>query len=263
MNCFFARGRVNTDLERSEPLHVNNCGFYKDLDTPMRVVRERGRGDYQIIVCINGKIDANGETLERGDAYLFLPHQKQSYCYHALQGSHYFWVHFGGVRAEEALRRAGLAEGVYRCLSRISETESLCRLLASFLEVGAGNAEELGSGLLYALLMLLPNANAPKSPFSYAVRRLEDFQTAVTVEELAAHYRMSEAHFIRLFGSYFGTPPKRYRKIKQIELAKVLLDDTPLSVAQIAARAGFEDALYFSRTFKETTGFSPQAYRKR
>ena len=263
MNCFFARGRVNTDVERTEPLHVNNCGFYRDTDTPLRIERPRGRGDYQIIVCLRGRIDANGEALERGDAYLFLPNKPQSYCYHPSPNSHYFWIHFGGVKAEEVLRQAGLLEGVYRCRTHISELESLLRLMETFPRLGGENGEALGRGLLYSILMLLPNANAPKSPFSYAVKRLENFEAPVTIEELAEHYRMSEAHFIRLFGSYFGMPPKRYRRVKQIEIARMLLDDSPLSVSQIAARVGFEDALYFSRAFKEITGVSPTAYRKR
>lgn len=263
MNCYFARGRINTDAERGEPLHVNNCGFYKDLDTPLRIVRERGRRDYQLIVCVNGRIDVNGKKLESGDAYLFYPNAVQSYCYHPMEGSYYCWVHFSGTEAERILKKADLLEGFHPCRAHISEVESLLRMLMTFLQTGASTAEEFGTGLLFSILMLLPNANATKSPFSHAVRRLEDLEHPVRIEELAAHYRMSTAHFIRLFRAYFGVPPKHYRKEKQIELAKMLLLDSPLSISQIAVRVGVEDPLYFSRMFRSSVGIPPNEFRKK
>jgi len=41
-----------------------------------------------------------------------------------------------------------------------------------------------------------------------------------------------------------------------------LLDTTELSIAQIAARVGYDDSFYFSRHFKAVHGMTPSQYRK-
>ena len=75
-------------------------------------------------------------------------------------------------------------------------------------------------------------------------------------------YKMSTAHFIRAFRSYLGISPYQYRRRHQLDLAKMLLTDSRLSVSKIAARIGIDDPLYFSRIFKKYVGVSPSDYRK-
>ncbi len=47
----------------------------------------------------------------------------------------------------------------------------------------------------------------------------------------------------------------------KIEYACQLLDSSELSVKAIADAVGYDDALYFSRLFRQTMGLSPRAYR--
>lgn len=60
-----------------------------------------------------------------------------------------------------------------------------------------------------------------------------------------------------------GEPPQSYLNRTVIEKAKTLLEDTALSVGEIALKLGFTDPLYFSRLFKKHCGISPKSYREK
>ena len=47
----------------------------------------------------------------------------------------------------------------------------------------------------------------------------------------------------------------------RVEAAKEMLLESPLSIAEIAARTGFQDGFYFSKKFKQLTGMTPRQYR--
>jgi len=49
----------------------------------------------------------------------------------------------------------------------------------------------------------------------------------------------------------------------RIEDAKRRLERSDASVDEISWRVGYEDAAFFRRLFKRTTGVAPGAYRKR
>jgi len=49
----------------------------------------------------------------------------------------------------------------------------------------------------------------------------------------------------------------------RLERARYLLDDSDLSIKQIAHACGFADPNYFSRIFRQRHGQSPGAYRQR
>jgi two-component system response regulator YesN len=52
-----------------------------------------------------------------------------------------------------------------------------------------------------------------------------------------------------------------YTSLK-IERAKQLLLENEMTVKEIAARLAFNEANYFSKTFKRLTGLTPSQYRK-
>ena len=262
MDYYFARGRVNSDTERESVLFVNNCGYYKGLDERLEIRRPMGRQDFHLLFCVNGAIEVEEERLTGGDLFLFYPRERQNYTYLPTADSVYYWVHFTGTEVFSLLERAGIRSGKHVCQSRLSDLESLFSMLAAGLGEKNPATEPLAAGLMCAILMLLPNAKMPTSPFAGAVRRLEDFSAEVSIGELADMYKMSNGHFIRSFRSYFGVSPYQYRRKKQIQFAKMLLANSSLSVARVAARAGFEDPLYFSRLFRKYVGKSPLQYRR-
>ncbi len=82
-------------------------------------------------------------------------------------------------------------------------------------------------------------------------------------DALARRYGLSAATFRRYWNRYVHEPPARYVMKLRMREARRLLVETDLTVAEVALRTGFEDPLYFSRSFRRLTGIPPSHYRAR
>ena len=79
---------------------------------------------------------------------------------------------------------------------------------------------------------------------------------------LADVVHLSVSRLVHLFTAETGLPPGRYLRELRLERARQLLRQTPLSVKEVMAAVGYNDASHFSRDFKRNHGVSPQAYRR-
>lgn len=84
----------------------------------------------------------------------------------------------------------------------------------------------------------------------------------ITIESLANMVHVHPNYFIRLFRKYLGTTPINYLIGRRVEAAKRLLSSTEDTVSAIAEKTGISDIYYFSKLFKERTGFTPTEFRK-
>lgn len=80
--------------------------------------------------------------------------------------------------------------------------------------------------------------------------------------EVAQQIHLSEEYFSRLFKQETGYTFKDYLMMVKMEAAKDFLSKTQLSVSIIASKVGYSNFSYFSHTFKNYTGVTPQEYRK-
>jgi transcriptional regulator GlxA family with amidase domain len=85
----------------------------------------------------------------------------------------------------------------------------------------------------------------------------------VSVHELAQQVRLSTSHFIRLFKAETSLSPKQYVRCLRMEHAETLLNESFLSVKEIAASLGVGDRSHFSRDFKKQFGSAPANFRDR
>lgn len=79
--------------------------------------------------------------------------------------------------------------------------------------------------------------------------------------EIARAAHMSPNHFSALFHQHMGQSFSTYVAWMRISLAQELLRDFTLSIREVAERAGFDDANYFARRFRQKTGLSPRRWR--
>ncbi|MEJ7684533.1 MAG: helix-turn-helix transcriptional regulator [Segetibacter sp.] len=64
-----------------------------------------------------------------------------------------------------------------------------------------------------------------------------------------------------MFKSYTGIALGQYLIQLKIEKAKILLSNPSKTIKEIAYDLHFDSCFYFSRLFKEKTGFSPDTFR--
>jgi AraC-like DNA-binding protein len=79
--------------------------------------------------------------------------------------------------------------------------------------------------------------------------------------DLARELGLSPFTTLRQFRAATGKTPHGYLLELRLAEAKRLLKKTTGSVESIAKNLGFDDLAYFSRFFKQRTGYSPSSYR--
>jgi AraC-like DNA-binding protein len=89
----------------------------------------------------------------------------------------------------------------------------------------------------------------------------ENFTHNMKLEEYARLCGRSLSTFRRDFQKTYHTTPSSWLLNKRLEFAKVLLETTDGSVADLSFESGFENTSHFIRAFKSKFGTTPLKYR--
>ena len=84
----------------------------------------------------------------------------------------------------------------------------------------------------------------------------------LVLETMAEDLAVSVSHLCRVAKRELGRTLGQEAQAIKVEWAQVLLQESSLSVKEVAARVGYRDPLYFSRVFRRVVGSSPSAWRK-
>lgn len=90
----------------------------------------------------------------------------------------------------------------------------------------------------------------------------QNIEGAVDVLSVAEHVDLSRRQLERLFRQHTGLSPAQFYMDLRVARAHALLNETTLSVAEIAVATGFASSSQLSQRFKARYGSSPGAYRK-
>lgn len=90
----------------------------------------------------------------------------------------------------------------------------------------------------------------------------ENYAHKLTLEEIADAASISSRECLRCFRECIRQTPTDYLIEYRVGVAKKLLENTHLSVAEIALRSGFNSSAYFGKMFHRICGMTPNAYRK-
>ena len=90
----------------------------------------------------------------------------------------------------------------------------------------------------------------------------EHLAEKLTVESVSRGLHMSASGIYKLMHQSFDKTLSEYITERRVESAVKLLENSDLSIEEVAEAVGFTDAAYFSRRFKKLRGISPLKYRK-
>ncbi|WP_068786275.1 helix-turn-helix transcriptional regulator [Paenibacillus phocaensis] len=212
-----------------------------------------------------------------GDTFVIFPGVLFSYEADAQKPWHYAWVALKGAGVSRQLADVGIMPDTP--VFHSDDIGALHRLYtgirSAFRQSDLPFLESLeASGWLALLFHRFGLANREKLHAREAAepamidRQVEQamrwislqYHQPISIGELSRKLGYHRAHLFQAFKARTGLSPKQYLMKVRIEKAKELLAGS-LTVDQIAASVGFNDALYFSRQFKQATGMPPSEYR--
>lgn len=215
------------------PFHSSNAGVsLQDLGTLIRVGDRAGFGR-AFDKLIDGVRRTSGDLDEgRGLVLMFLAVVAAAKLESGASRS----LHRSQLEAARALDGCGTIEEV------VAEADRLVRSMAGDLLNDISNHDRL----IERALELIE---------SQYMRDLSD-------ETVADMVGLSTSHFRHLFKVCTGQPFHQYIVSLRLERARMLLQETTLSVQQVADRVGFGSSAHFSRAFTKRFKVAPSAVRQ-
>ena len=179
-------------------------------------------------------------------------------------------IGFDPGKAEEELEKI---HGSY--LAEVSrEWQELAENVMEKLKRAEGTVEDYRFYTLQLLHLIRGGAAVPLEKKLYLTKGQKGIAESVekkitghlserfTVEELALEYGVSPSSLKKYFEQVYGIPISEYIRGKRMEHACRLLSGTSMSVADVAAEAGYSNQGKFGSVFKRYTEKTPLEYRR-
>lgn len=90
-----------------------------------------------------------------------------------------------------------------------------------------------------------------------------DLSADLSLKTHAKLLHVNPSYLSTIFKKETGQTLTQYVTKKRMELAKTLLETTDLQIQTVALHCGIHDICYFTKSFKNHTGMTPTAYRKK
>lgn len=226
------------------------------------------RHDYGLVYILAGEMDFTLEhkvlTLLPGHFMIIPPGHAISF---GTEKDHltYYWLQFSGSMAEQLLECMSATVGTPY---EIGMCEDVCHAFDNIFKEFLINDKFFASisaakltDLFVCLFRRLPLC---KKELLQSISYIhQHYNEPLCVQALAKSEHTSASHYRKKFNQMVGCSPKEYISLQRINAACFYLTSTDHSVGRIAEMVGYDDQLYFSRFFKQKTGLSPVAYRKK
>jgi len=89
----------------------------------------------------------------------------------------------------------------------------------------------------------------------------DEQQSPLMIQEIVSSLGISTGYGLEVFRKVYGMSPRSYLSELKLHEAKVLIQQSQLSVREVASKLGYAHLSHFSRQFKRWTGMSPMQYR--
>lgn len=226
------------------------------------------RSNYLIHYVHRGKgtYTAYGKTynLSAGDAFLIYPNDVTRYNADAEDPWEYSWVEFNGSFAARYLTSTAFSKESPVCFGCVEAENAFFRLV----EAEPSRPLGLYSALLEVLDAFsagqLQSVSMADEYVKYAVNYIHTihYHNRLSVNEISEYVGINRSYLCRLFKEKLGVSPKQYITSFKLKTASRLLEETNLTIGQVALSSGFDDQLYFSSAFSKAYGCSPSRYRR-
>ena len=205
-----------------------------------------------------------------GDAYLLRANEPHKYYADPRCPWVKIWVNLQGKLITPILDAYGLTHSMYLPNLDIYDFIQRIHTIASPDDIDIDDAMDECCKVFLELCQYIRNnlnAGELEKPVPRNISLLKQYldvhlEERVTLEKCSEITYLSVSQTIRRFRSAYGMTPYEYLNQRRINTAKQLLQNSTLSIEEIASQTGFPDHNYFSKYFKKKVGVSPSKYRK-
>lgn len=146
---------------------------------------------------------------------------------------------------------------------------NLCIICALGREQYEHELSSILQSVLYSISVLSHHSDESisikqKYPEVVQLRRriYEDPRADWSMEQMSKSIHASKSQLHKLYKKIYNVSCMEDVMISRIQLAKILLQSTEMSISEIADRCGFNSYENFFRTFHKITGFAPTDFRE-
>lgn len=264
-----------TEAVSDDYLHVNSCDCQYLHGHDISCTRPHGRVDYHILYISEGCcfVTENNHIFEApaGSVIVYRPGEPQQYKFNGKIKSISYYIHFTGTGCEDLFNRFSMHTGRIFQIGRSTSLEKALINLIDDVHLKEPFFEQFCHAHLMRILSIIGKKiyDAEMSKESHFDNKLveilkimhKEYAENKSISYYANIFGLSESRFSHIFKEYAKVSPNKYLLSIKIMKAKELIENTDLSMSQIAEYVGIPDQNYFSRLFKQYVGCSPKAYQ--
>ncbi len=256
-------------------LGIYACG--SEIMRPNMVWGPKVLDSYILYYVYEGKgiLEVGGEkfSVQKGQGFLIPRNVLSSFTADEEEPMKTVWVDFNGYLAEVYLLRAKLSEH-----SPIFTYDEDDFFLVKFKEMVKASKRRFNRyctmmSILYQMFAkLLDIANSTEggeikdTTELYLRRALEfiemNYTTKLTIDNLSKHVGLDRKYLYSIFKKRVGESPQEYLINYRMDMAGRLLENSNLSVSNIARSVGYSNPFHFSKIFKNVKKVPPTQFRE-
>ena len=263
---------------KDDDLYIRLCGIEQCF--PGKTAGPGKRTGYHLHAVISGKgklrVGEFSYDVHAGQLFMTVPGVETWYQADEKDPWYYCWTTYEGKKAWEYLQSAGFSGDRYvvDCRIEVSRFLEASQEMLSKPNLNlSGELFRLGQAYRFLSLAIesyegdSKKAGAYKNLsaddyIQYATRYIQNNYANLSIRHVAEYIGLNRTYFTTLFREKMYMSPQEYLMKVRMRHARELLKDTDLPIRVIAASVGYENALTFSKIFKQKYGLSPAAFRK-
>ncbi|RDU23268.1 AraC family transcriptional regulator [Anaerosacchariphilus polymeriproducens] len=167
------------------------------------------------------------------------------------------------------------AATIYHCQEQYKEINGIFEVMHQLYKKNNSTSKEACFHLMISLLVIIyPYVNVieekstpkrkNKKELCKSIKQYldEHLSEDISLKELSEEYYMNMYYLSHVFKEQIGSSPMQYLVNRRIGEAQTLLEETDLTITEIAIRVGYGDPNQFYALFSKYVGMSPRKYRK-
>lgn len=246
------------------PLILNDSGYQKCES--LHSFGPCARNHYLIhyIVSGHGSYSVGGKTysLGPGDGFLIRPFVPAYYIADKDDPWEYYWAGFSGKFSGTMAEKINFSRD--KVLFHNPDTVRLSHIfghLSKLWESGYNPMSNVGYLYLMFSEITLPDVERCDSYSKMTDYISRNYMYPIDMKQLSNLTNFSHSQVYRLFMKYSDQSPQMYILNYRLDRAQELLTNTNMNISDISFSCGFSSPAYFSKSFRQKTGYTPSGYR--